>query len=374
MKEELQAKDKALGRALSNYREEVLKWGSRLQALQKAKAEEAEQAHSAQEELRAEMATAVAEAAAAAAAAVQAERTRHATELEAALADSAREAAAWRERLELAERRGAAEATAAERGRSETSTEWRARLEEERLAGRDRLRAAEADGLAARQAAARAEAERDELASRLDLVQKELLLKSEHSTAVQTQARSAIVSASEHQALVTKLEQQLQASEREYRTAKAVRMPAYLRHEALHLHCHPASPGNHPTASIVTALRSVFPLTHTCPAQPTFKPPAPATRELGTQPQPCCAASNSTPPQTDAAPSTVPSITSCSHPPSPSLLTHTYTHSHTHSPSFTTTPVFPAPCISRGGAHLGSRTTLRRPLPRGSTRSRPAGR
>lgn len=48
-------------------------------------------------------------------------------------------------------------------------------------------------------------------------------MKTEHSTAVQSKARSALSSASEHEAIVARLEAKLRQSEAEYRSARSVR-------------------------------------------------------------------------------------------------------------------------------------------------------
>lgn len=71
---------------------------------------------------------------------------------------------------------------------------------------------------------------------------RQLLLKSEHSSAVAFKARSAIDSFSEHEARVARLEEELRHSEREYRSAKGMRASLEASsHPRSHPHSQPRS-------------------------------------------------------------------------------------------------------------------------------------
>lgn len=146
-------------------------------------------------------------------------RREHEAELRAYGNRSADEERTFFARLKEVEERAAAEVAAAERGREGAIAELSAQLEEARLSSHRAVLELKEAQLAAEGEVGRLREEREELSKKLKSTQAELLLASNHASSEKRKWESHSTSASEHEAVVAKLQQQLHSMEASYRQA-----------------------------------------------------------------------------------------------------------------------------------------------------------
>jgi len=216
-------KDRALTRALSNYKEEVLRWGSRLQAAEAAEANAAAAGEATLQASSVEWEQKLSEVRAEAARreAVAQEQAR--AQIEAAALAASAEEQALKERLTRVERRAATELDAAEKARETAVRECFGQLDDAKLQSRTRLLAAEEAALSSKQRADALHDERNTLRRKLEEATRELEHRTQRSSEQEHKWKDHSESASAHEALVTRLTEQLGETEASYRQAKGVK-------------------------------------------------------------------------------------------------------------------------------------------------------
>ena len=223
LESDLRDKERALSRALSNYKEEVGRWGERIQAVEQSKTEAAAAAAREAEVVNAQWeAKLQAERDEAAANASQA-RVEWEAELAISRSTAAAESGDARERVARSERQTQKRVAEAERTRDEAVGEAREAEETSRRAAAQRVLAAEESASRAKASEASLLRERDELARKLVAAQEEVLAMSKRSSKQVEKWAQHSASASEHEAVVQRLRVQLEEAEGGYRQARSVK-------------------------------------------------------------------------------------------------------------------------------------------------------
>ena len=220
---ELSGKEKALSRALSNYKEEVGKWGERIQALERAKADAAAEGARALERRDADWEGKLAAAHAAAEERLGALRVEMEAEVAVSRSSAAAASGDAHEKLRAAERQAKAMVAEAEEARDTAVDAARESERAARAAAGEKLAEMEAAAVKLRRAEAHLTKERDALSAKVVALEGEMLALAERSEAQQSKWAQQSASASEHEAVVSRLRQQLDESEASYRQAKAVK-------------------------------------------------------------------------------------------------------------------------------------------------------
>ena len=223
IREELASKEKALSRALSNYKEEVGRWGEKIQALENDKVAAAAEAARQLEKLGAEWQAKLS------AAVKETERTAQKAryELEAEISiqrsTAATETSSAEARAAAAEKEAAAKVAAAVREREEAVAEAKGAEESYRQGASARLRGAEETAARAKASEAALLREREVLAKQNLELQRELQQQSQRTSEQVSKWAHHSASASEHEAVVQRLRMQVDEMESSYRTAKGVK-------------------------------------------------------------------------------------------------------------------------------------------------------
>ena len=219
--EQLRTTEHALSRALSNYKEEVGRWGEKIASLERAKVAATEAA-----DLHVERIVTEWEGKLAGALRASDERAAQArVEMEAELAVTRSTAAAdtdgARERIANAERRAEAQVAAAMAERDAAVESAQEAVEEVRRGAAERIAMLE-DELQSTKASKNALArEHDQVSSKLLALEREMVEESARASQQVERWAQQSASASEHEALVVRLRKQLDEAEGGYRQAKS---------------------------------------------------------------------------------------------------------------------------------------------------------